>query len=110
MLRLSARGCSPRSAINLSQLRIRMKRFVEPAQLGGLHSLAFHTSEIVNYEKVLNFADRALGEAKRAGKNRAVGLLPTGDELMPTLSQMVHPGYIAGDVLAIVSTTGHPQE
>jgi GGDEF domain-containing protein len=45
--------------------------------------------EIVEYEKVLNLADRALREAKRAGKNRAVGLLPAGDELMPTLSEMV---------------------
>ena len=46
--------------------------------------------EIVNYEKVLNFADRALGEAKRAGKNRAVGLLPAGDQLAPTLSEMAY--------------------
>ena len=45
--------------------------------------------EIVDYEKVLNFADRALGEAKRAGKNRAVGLLPAGDQLVPTVSEMV---------------------
>jgi diguanylate cyclase (GGDEF)-like protein len=48
--------------------------------------------EIVNYEKVLNFADRALGEAKRAGKNRAVGLLPASDQLVPTVSEMVYPG------------------
>jgi diguanylate cyclase (GGDEF)-like protein len=49
--------------------------------------------EIVNYEKVLNFADRALGEAKRAGKNRAVGFLPSGDQLVPTVSEMVYPSY-----------------
>jgi hypothetical protein len=66
--------------------------------------------EIVNYEKVLNFADRALGEAKRTGKNRAVGLLPAGDQLVPTVSEMVYPGYIAADVLPIVGTTGHQQE
>ncbi|HZW94322.1 MAG TPA: GGDEF domain-containing protein [Candidatus Eremiobacteraceae bacterium] len=66
--------------------------------------------EIVNYEKVLNFADRALGEAKRAGKNRAVGLLPAGDQLVPTVSDMVYAGYITADVLPIVGTTGQQQE
>jgi len=65
--------------------------------------------EIVNYEKVLNFADRALGEAKRAGKNRAVGLLPAGDQLVPTVSGMVCPGYITADVLPI-GTTSQRQE
>ena len=61
--------------------------------------------EIVNYEKVLNFADRALGEAKRAGKNRAVGSLPAGDQLAPPLSEMAHSNHITADVLAIVDTT-----
>jgi hypothetical protein len=66
--------------------------------------------EIVNYEEVLNFADRALGEAKRAGKNRAVGLLPAGDQLVPTVSEMVYPGCMTADVLAIGGTTGQLQE
>jgi predicted signal transduction protein with EAL and GGDEF domain len=66
--------------------------------------------EIVGYEKVLNLADRALGEAKRAGKNRAVGLLPAGDQLVPTMSEMVYPGYISADALTIVGTTGQPLE
>ena len=66
--------------------------------------------EIVGYEKVLNFADRALGEAKRAGKNRAVGLLPTGDHPAPTLSEMVYSNHMTADVLAIVDTTDTPQE
>jgi diguanylate cyclase (GGDEF)-like protein len=66
--------------------------------------------EIVNYETVLNFADRALGEAKRAGKNRAVGLLPAGDQLVPTVSEMVYPGHMTADVLAIGGTTGQLQE
>ena len=66
--------------------------------------------EIANYEKVLNFADQALGEAKRAGKNRAVGLLPAGDQLVPTVSEMVYPGCITTDVLAIAGTTGQQQE
>ena len=66
--------------------------------------------EIVNYEKVLNFADRALGEAKRAGKNRAVGLSPAGDQLVPTVSDVVYPDCITADVLAIVGTTGQQQD
>ena len=66
--------------------------------------------EIFNYEKVLNFADRALGEAKRAGKNRAVGLLPAGDQPVPTVSEMVAPDYISAEVLAVVGTTGQKQE
>ena len=64
---------------------------------------------IVDYEKVLNFADQALGEAKRAGKNRAVGLSPTGDQLVPTVSEMVYPGDTTADVLAIVGTTSQQQ-
>jgi hypothetical protein len=68
--------------------------------------------EIVNYERVLNFADRALGETKlkRAGKNRAVGLLPPGDQLVPTVSEMVYPGFITADVMPTVGTTGQRQE
>ncbi len=66
--------------------------------------------EIVNYEKVLNFADRALGEAKRAGKNRAVGLLPAGDQLAPTLREMAYSNHMTADVLAIVDTTDTRQE
>jgi diguanylate cyclase (GGDEF)-like protein len=66
--------------------------------------------EIVNYEKVLNFADRALREAKRAGKNRAVGLLPAGDQLAPTLSEMAYSNHMTADVLASVDTTDTRQE
>jgi len=32
----------------------------------------------INYEEVRSMADRALGEAKRAGKNRAIGVFPVG--------------------------------
>ena len=66
--------------------------------------------EIVDYEKVVNLADRALREAKKAGKNRAVGLLPAGDELVPTVSEMVYQGYITPVDLAIVGPTGPRQE
>ena len=35
-------------------------------------------SAAINYEEVRSMADRALGEAKRAGKNRAIGVFPVG--------------------------------
>ena len=49
-----------------------------------------HDPEIVDYEKVLNLADRALREAKRAGKNRAVGFVPASGQLVPTGSEMMY--------------------
>ena len=66
--------------------------------------------EVVDYEKVLSLADRALNEAKRTGKNRAVGLLPAGDQLVQTVSEKLYSGCISADVLAIVGTTGQQQE
>ena len=66
--------------------------------------------EIVNHEKVLNFADRALGEAKRAGKNRAVGLLPARDQFAPTLSEMAYSNHMTADVLATVDAADTRQE
>ncbi len=44
--------------------------------------------ELVNYEKVLKFADRALGEAKMAGKNRAVGSLPFSEQPVPVIERV----------------------
>lgn len=35
--------------------------------------------EAVSYERVLKFADRALYRAKKAGKNQAIGMIPSGD-------------------------------
>jgi diguanylate cyclase (GGDEF)-like protein len=35
--------------------------------------------EAVSYERVLKFADRALYRAKKAGKNQAIGMIPTVD-------------------------------
>jgi diguanylate cyclase (GGDEF)-like protein len=66
--------------------------------------------EVVDYEKVLSLADRALNEAKRTGKNRAVGLLPGGDQLVQTVSEKLYSGCISADVLVIVGTTGQRQE
>jgi diguanylate cyclase (GGDEF)-like protein len=66
--------------------------------------------EVVDYEKVLSLADRALNEAKRTGKNRAVGLLPAGDQLVQTVNEKLYSGCISADVLATVGTTGQQQE
>ena len=40
--------------------------------------------EAVGYESVLTMADRALGQAKRAGKNRALGMTPQLEIAIPT--------------------------
>jgi len=66
--------------------------------------------EVVDYEKVLSLADRALNEAKRTGKNRAVGLLPAGDQLVQTVSERLYSECISADVLAVVGTIGQQQE
>ena len=59
---------------------------------------------MVDYEKVLSLADRALNEAKRTGKNRAVGMLPADDQLVPTMDDKVSPSCIT-EVLAVAGTT-----
>jgi len=66
--------------------------------------------EVVDYERVLSLADRALNEAKRTGKNRAVGLLPAGDQLVQTVSERLYSECISADVLAVVGTIGQQQE
>ena len=40
--------------------------------------------EAVGYERVVKFADRALYRAKKAGKNQAVGMIPSGDGAITT--------------------------
>jgi len=66
--------------------------------------------ETFDYEKVLKFADQALGEAKRAGKNRAVGLRPANNPVAPPVSEMLCAGYIGADRPAIVGTTDPERE
>ena len=44
-----------------------------------------HLPEIVRYDKVLQLADSALYEAKRAGRNQAIGMLPCDDHLPGSL-------------------------
>ena len=44
-----------------------------------------HVPEMVRYEKVLQLADSALYEAKRSGRNQAIGMLPSDDHLPGSL-------------------------
>lgn len=55
---------------------------------------------LVNYEEVLSLADRGLQTAKQMGRNRAVGMLPSGKT--PTTNiRGAHPPSLEVDVLAI---------
>jgi len=44
-----------------------------------------HVPEIVRYDKVLQLADAALYEAKKSGRNQAIGMLPSDDHLPGSL-------------------------
>jgi len=55
----------------------------------------------VGYEEVLTLADRGLNQAKRTGKNRAVGMLPAAGKLPPTTVQGLHSTDLQVDVLAV---------
>jgi diguanylate cyclase (GGDEF)-like protein len=60
--------------------------------------------EAVDYEHVLSLADRGLIEAKRAGKNQAVGILPADEQFGASASDRVYSHYVKAHVLA---TLGH---
>ncbi len=55
----------------------------------------------VSYEEVLTLADRGLNQAKRAGKNRAVGMLPATGQAPSTGINGLHSSRIQVDVMAI---------
>jgi diguanylate cyclase (GGDEF)-like protein len=59
----------------------------------------------VRYEEVLTLADRALNQAKKTGKNRAVGMLPAGGKLPATTIGGLHSKGLDVDMFAI---TGPP--
>jgi len=60
-----------------------------------------HDPLAVGYEEVLNLADRGLNQAKRAGKNRAVGMLPAASQTMATGLGGSHTSRLQVDVMAI---------
>lgn len=55
----------------------------------------------VTYEEVLTLADRGLHQAKQAGKNRAVGMLPAAGKLPSTKVEGLHSAGLQVDVLAV---------
>jgi len=55
----------------------------------------------VKYEEVLTMADRGLRQAKQAGKNRAVGMMPASGKLPATIVEGVHSPALQVDVLAV---------
>jgi diguanylate cyclase (GGDEF)-like protein len=62
----------------------------------------------ISYEEVLTLADRGLRQAKRAGKNRAVGILPASGKLPATTIEGLHSTGLQVDLLAVAGPTlGH---
>jgi diguanylate cyclase (GGDEF)-like protein len=55
----------------------------------------------VGYEEVLSLADRGLNQAKRAGKNRAVGMFPAASQAPSSVINGPHSSRIQVDAMAI---------
>jgi hypothetical protein len=55
----------------------------------------------VKYEELLTMADRGLRQAKQAGKNRAVGMMPASGKLPTTTVEGMHSPALQVDVLAV---------
>jgi len=55
----------------------------------------------VGYEEVLTLADRGLNNAKRSGKNRAVGIIPASGKLPPTTVERLHASDLKVDLLGV---------
>ena len=56
---------------------------------------------VVTYEEVLTLADRGLNQAKKLGKNRAVGMLPATGKTPATTIEGLHSTGLQVDVLAV---------
>jgi diguanylate cyclase (GGDEF)-like protein len=57
----------------------------------------------ISYEEVLTLADRALNQAKRSGKNSAVGMLPATGHQTPTWVEGLHSSRLQVDMLGPLS-------
>jgi diguanylate cyclase (GGDEF)-like protein len=55
----------------------------------------------VSYAEVLTLADRALNQAKRSGKNQAVGMLPAAGKSPATMIEGLHSTGLQVDMLAV---------
>lgn len=49
----------------------------------------------MGYEEVIGMADRALSQAKRAGKNQAIGMFPPRDEMSATMQFQSNAGMVS---------------
>jgi diguanylate cyclase (GGDEF)-like protein len=56
---------------------------------------------VVTYEEVLTLADRGLNQAKKLGKNRAVGMLPASGKTPATTIEGLHSTGLQVDVLPV---------
>ena len=62
----------------------------------------------ISYEEVLTLADRGLHQAKQAGKNRAVGILPASGKRPATTIEGFHTTGLQVDLLAVAGpVSGH---
>jgi hypothetical protein len=62
----------------------------------------------ISYEEVLTLADRGLRQAKQAGKNRAVGILPASGKRPATTIEGFHTTGLQVDLLAVAGpVSGH---
>jgi len=55
----------------------------------------------MSYQDVLTLADRGLNQAKRSGKNRAVGMLPAGGKKAAISVEGLHSARVQVDVMAV---------
>jgi diguanylate cyclase (GGDEF)-like protein len=66
-----------------------------------------HVPEIVRYDKILQLADSALYEAKKTGRNQAIGMLPSDDHLPGSLD-LVSEGSLTDTLRAKTVHTQGP--
>jgi PleD family two-component response regulator len=55
----------------------------------------------IGYDEVLTLADRGLNQAKQAGKNRAVGLMPATNPQSPATTEHMHSIDLSVNVLPV---------